>query len=157
MANRTCRFCTKIFDFPYLLDRHLNSRRGCPMKVFESDSPAYARDVDEDIKRHQKSPNDTKNHQMTPKITNDHQKTSNHSDYGDIDYNTNDNNILQDVRTKNIGFTFENNKWKCLLCQKYFSYRRSAYRHVNSLRCKEINIPHIETIVKRYINNTTYK
>ncbi len=126
MSDRTCSFCTKIFVYPYLLDRHLNSKRGCPMSVFERDSPMYARDLDKCNKM-----------QLTATNYNEIQLSASECNQLQLPCRIQEENKLNS--TDEEYYIKSEDKWLCLLCNKNFTRRSTVLNHIFKIKCKKIN------------------
>lgn len=103
------------------------------MKVFERDSPAYARDVD----KLQKNLEDSRSFQNIPE--------ENRENYKKLEDSLNATYFCKEV-----------SHWVCLLCNKKYTAKFTVKDHIYKLRCNNLTREHIE-IIKEKVKFDNYK
>jgi hypothetical protein len=108
MADRTCEYCTKIFDYPVRLQRHLNSKNGCKMSAYY-------------LTRAEKNEN--------VQIATEFPKSS---------LSLSDASVASvSVKTFDINKII-NNELICQYCNFEFKKKDNFIRHIRLLRCKNL-------------------
>ena len=142
MSDRSCVYCTKIFDYPCLLDRHLNSKKGCKMRnanlLLETPARAHVIQKKNEINVYG---TETPVYQEETPVYQEETFDDNISD-NDIEDNKNINNL-------NIDET-PINKLQCNYCKFIFKDRSGISQHIKKLRCKKLTEANILEIQKQH-------
>jgi len=136
----SCPICLKNFHEKWRLDRHMNKKRPCFNTSEKSDKKGVYPNISKIYPNISKIyPNISK---IYPNISN--KKTPLKKD-------------KKHIQKKSLNSTNSISTYKCKYCNKVYKHKCNLYKHINSLRCKEIPHKIVKNIIKTCKNKEIIK
>jgi hypothetical protein len=121
--DRTCIHCKKRFDYPCLLDRHLNSKKGCK-ELRNKNRIINTPQLQEEIVNH------------TQILISQEQELPQKQEQ----------ELPQQEQLQNPIENIVTNKLQCKYCKFIFKNRSGLTQHINKLRCDNLTVENIDEL-----------